>query len=185
MSVVLLQSCKNPPKLSEKGPVQEEKEKASFFPVTAYLKGQIFEIKRNGITPLKYTTINDHMDSAWLRTEDFNEEFKEFLHPEIDSTNLIALFAETRFMDRSLDAITLTYDAIGELPDTMTLKHWDVYIAPATGSVRRIYILKKIGTNKTVQLTWQSNKWCKATTIIDQPDGNSFIEKEEKITWDF
>lgn len=160
-------------------------EKQSFFPVTNYIKGQLYEIKNKNINPLKYTTVNNHTDSAWLKIEGLETAVKEFLYPEIDSVNLISLFTETKFADQTLDAYTFTYDATVLLPDTMTLKHWDVYIDPATNNVKRIYLVKTIEKNKTLQLTWQSNEWCKITTIITDKNGVSSVVKEEKITWDF
>ncbi len=185
LSIVLLQSCTNSPKEKEKEKTVPVNEKEAFFPVSSYLKGQIVEIIQKGINPIKYTTVKDHTDSIWLKTEELNEAFKEFLHPEIDSANLITLFSEKKFMDRSIDAFTFTYDAIGKLPDSMTLSHWDVYVDPNTENVKRIYMLKNISPNKTLQLTWQSNKWCKLTTIVDLPNGTSAVEKEERITWNF
>ena len=185
LSIVLLQACTNPSKEKEKEKIAPEKETEGFFPVSSYLKGQIVEIIQKGVNPLKYTTVNGHTDSIWLKTEELNEVFKEFLHPEIDSANLTTLFSEKKFMDRSIDAFTFTYDPIGKLPDSMTLSHWDVYVDPTTENVKRIYMLKNISPNKMLQLTWQSNKWCKLTTIADLPDGTSSVEKEEKITWDF
>ena len=185
LSILLLQSCSNSPKVKEKEKAEQVKEKEVFFPVSPYLRGQVADINQKGVNPLKYTTINNHTDSVWLKITDLNEAFKEFLHPEIDSVNLIGLFTEKKFMDQTIDAFTFTYDAVGKLPDTMTLNHWDVYVDPNTGKVRRIYMVKNIGINKTLQLTWQSNKWCKLTTIVELPNGISSVEKEEKITWDF
>src|ERR1700749_1966028 len=60
-------------------------EKKSFFPVTSYIKGQIYSIAQRGINPLKYTTVNDKTDSVWVKVEEMNQVFAEFLSPEIDS----------------------------------------------------------------------------------------------------
>jgi len=110
---------------------------------------------------------------------------KEFLQPEIDSANLVPFFTETKFLDQTINAFTFTYDPKIQLPDSVNLKHWDVYIDPETSKVKRVYIIKRSGENKILQLTWQSNEWCKTTTIITTPDGISKIEKEEKISWDY
>lgn len=160
-------------------------QKQSFFPVTAFIKGELYELKTSGINPVKYITIGNHTDSSWLKLENIDEAVKEFLHPEIDSLNLVSLFTEKSFLDQSIGAITFTYDASGTLPDTMTLKHWDVYINPETGKVKRIYLVKDISQTKIMQLTWQCGKWCKITSIILDQNGSSAVEKEEKITWDF
>ena len=182
---LLLHSCNDHHAKTPTEPASIVVEKQRFFPVTDYIKGQLFELNKRGINPLKYHTVNNRTDSSWLKLEDIPRAVDEFLHPEIDSVNLVSLFTEKKFMDQSIDAYTLTYDATGPLPDSMTLKHWDVYIDPATGNVRRIYMVKTVGESKTIQLTWQSNKWCKTTVLLNKPDGTTLIEKEEKITWDF
>ena len=183
---LLLFSCKN-----ARQPVTAATEKVtatkpqSFFPVTSYIKGEIYNFKKSGINPLKYTTINNHTDSTWLKIEDLDAFVQEFLQPEIDSANLITLFTEKSFLDQSINAITLTYDPLVTLPDTMQLKHWDVYINPETNKVKRIYIVKEINKNKILQLTWVNNQWCKILSIVTDEKGISKIEKEEKLTWDF
>lgn len=160
--------------------------KQKFFPVTSFLKGEIYIIKSDGINPKKYTTINNHTDSVWLKIEDIDAEVSEFLHPEIDSAGLITLFTEKNFLDQSINAFTFTYDATNPpLPDSMQLQHWDVYIDPNTNSVKRIYMVKQVNKNKMLQLTWVSKQWCKITTIVSDESGVSKIEKEEKISWDF
>ena len=110
---------------------------------------------------------------------------QEFLQPEIDSANLISLFTEKSFMDQSLNAVTFTYDPVGILPDSMKLKHWDVYIDPKTSKVKRIYMVKQIDKTKTLQLTWINGQWCKITTISTDEKGIMSVEKEEKLIWDF
>ena len=46
-------------------------------------------------------------------------------------------------------------------------------------------MVKQVSENKTMQLTWQGDKWCKTVIIVNNPDGSSVVEKEEKISWDF
>ena len=156
-----------------------------FFPVTAYLKGEIFNLKKSGTNPLKYTTVNNRTDSVWVKVEELDADLQEFLQPEIDSANLITLFSEKSFLDQSINAVTLTYDPTTILPDSMKLKHWDVYINPKTNKVKRIYMLKEIDKNKILQLTWISNQWCKIVSIVTNEKGESKIEKEEKFILDF
>ncbi len=181
----VLFSCNNSSQKDTVATEKKETEKQHFFPVTAYLKGEIYTIKKNGINPLKYTTTGNHTDSVWLKIEDLDAAMAAFLQPEIDSSGLITLFTEKSFLDQSINAVTLTYDPAVVLPDTMQLKHWDVYIDPQTNKVKRIYMVKDISKTKTLQLTWVSNKWCKITSIITDENGISTVEKEEKITWDF
>jgi len=118
-------------------------EKPSFFPVTSYIKGQLYEIKEKAVNPLKYTIVKEHTDSVWLKAEDIEEAVKEFLHPEIDSANMVSLFTEKKFLDQSVDAYTFTYDPSAILPDSMLLSRWDVYVDRVTGNVRTGYPLLK------------------------------------------
>lgn len=183
--IILLSACNNSNSKKINTQISQAKEIPDFFPVTAYIKGQIYEILQKGLTPLKYTIINNHTDSVLIKLEDLNTVLNEFLHPVIDSNNLTTMFTETKFLDQTINAFTFTYDPKLQLPDSLQLKHWDVYIDPETGKVKRIYIIKKSGENKMIQLTWLSNQWCNTTTIINYPDGTSKIEKEEKISWDY
>jgi hypothetical protein len=184
LSAVLLCACgNNNPEATTA--VSKAEEKPSFFPVTSYLKGQLYDIKAKGVTPIKYTTINNHTDSVMVKLDSLNALCKEFLHPEIDSVNLINFFTEAKFLDQTVDAFTFTYDAKKNIPDSIQLIHWDVYVEPETSKVRRVYITKKGDSNKILQLTWQSNKWFKIVTIVSNKDGTSTVEKEEKISWDY
>ena len=160
-------------------------EKILFFPVTAYLEGQVMDIIKNKMPLKKYSITGEHTDSAKAKESDFKSMAQMFLQPEIDSTNLIPFFTESKFLDQSIDAFTFTYDAKPQLPDSVTLQHWDIYVEPGSGNVKRIYMLKKISADKQLQLTWQSNKWCKITTIKTSPGGASTVEKEEKISWGY
>jgi len=180
-----LYSCNNSGKSSEKVAGNDTTASQSFLPVTAYLQGEIFNIKNSGVNPLKYTTVNDKTDSVWVKIEQLDSTLSEFLQPEIDSANLTALFNEKSFMDQSLNAVTFTYDPSGHLPDSMKLKHWDVYIDPKTSKVKRVYLVKQIDKNKMLQLTWVNGQWCKTTTITTDEKGVMKVEKEEKLIWDF
>jgi hypothetical protein len=159
-----------------------------FFSVTDFLKGEIKNISTKGVNPLRLVTANGRTDSAWLKLEELDTVLGEFTTPVIDSTNLTSLFTETKFGDNTLNTFTFTYDPAGKLPDTMQLVHWDVYINPETNTVKKVYMVKHKKENngtKTLQLTWQTGKWCKTITLAEKPDGKTGIEKEETVLWDF
>ena len=157
----------------------------SFFPVTSYIKGQIYDINQRHINPLKYIIVNGHTDSTWLKPEEFDAAFAEFLTPVIDSTNLINIFTENNFTDLSYDsAFTFVYEPKVPLSDTFTLRSWVVYVEPIKSNVKRIYMVK-YKNNKEMKLTWQSDRWCSIITVVTGTNGKSVIEKEEKIIWDF
>ena len=158
--------------------------KQRFFPVTTYIKGQLYSIKEKGLNPIQYIIEGNKKDSSWLKIEDLPSAINEFITPEIDSTNLIQLFIEKKFVDQSLDAVTLTYEPIKKLPDSLSLSSWTVYIEPETGNVKRIYLVKTKAT-KTIQLTWNSDANCKMVYLTSNADGSFVVDKEVKINWDY
>lgn len=159
----------------------------TFFPVTEYIRGQLKEIESLPVTPLKIVTSNGIQDSIWMKKENIRAFAEPFLHPEIDTSNFKDLFIEKSFLDQTIDAFTFSYDPVDKLPDTLQLRRWDVYIDPKKNTIKRIYIIKESNNNgimQTTQLTWKSNKWCKITTITEQPGKQPDI-KEELMKWDF
>ncbi len=159
----------------------------SFFPVTHFILGQLNEIDSMPVTPLKLITINSKTDSIWMTRKDIRIFAEPFLHPFIDSANLQNWFAEKSFMDQTINAITLSYDPVKTLPDSMQLTHWDVYINPQKNAVDRIYITKQKDGNGMIisrQLTWKANKWCSIRTITQQNTAAPKVS-EEKLVWNF
>ena len=187
----IIYSCNNAPESTEtnNGNVADvgkpKTEAADFFPVTDYFKGQLSEIRAKGINPLKITNINNRVDSSWIRMEQLDSEFELFLIPVIDSTNLNHLFTESKFLDQTINAFTFTYDPTGPLPDSFSLIHWDIYIDPQTNAVKRVYLVKEIAGNKTIQLTWLHAKSSRIVTLVTGKDGKTFTEKEVTIKWGF
>jgi hypothetical protein len=172
------QQNKNPQTAPSPSPAVKSED---FFPVTTFILGQITEIRSNGLNPLKITTAGNKTDSTWLKVEELENEFAEFLHPTIDSSNMARFFKESKFLDQTLNAFTFTYEPLAPLPDSMELQRWDVYINPRANTVRRIYIEKVKNANKQLQLTWQSKEWCRQVSI----SGNGEMEKEVLIKWKF
>ena len=101
LAIVLL-SCNSSTDSNKAESPKEENKKPSFFPVTSYLKGELYNMEKSGINPLKYTTIKNHTDSVWLKLEEVNNAVKEFLQPEIDSVNLVNLNSDNPFVAWSL-----------------------------------------------------------------------------------
>ena len=160
-------------------------EKPAYFPLTSYIKGELLEIKNSGINPLKYTTLNNKKDSAWVKIEEMENVFAEYIQPEIDSSTLAPYFTEKKFFDQTLNAITLTYDPVKQLPDSFQLQHFDVYIEPEKNKVEKIYMVKKLANGKIRQLTWHSGKSARAITVSEDSSGKPVIEDELLIKWNF
>ncbi len=183
---LLVVSCNNPSAVPAITPEQNKSAiNTDFFPVTNFIKGQIVEMSRNGINPLRITSSGNKTDSAWLKIEDLNKEFADFLSPLIDSSNLKFFFKENKFLDQTLHTYTFTYEPLTQLPDSIKLQRWDVYINPDNNSVKRIYMEKSITATKKLLLTWQSNQWCRIVTVTVNATGKELIEKEEEIKWSF
>ena len=184
--IILFFACSSDKKKSEM--VQENPGTTvsnDFFPVTSFIKGQIVEMRTSGLNPLKITTIGNHSDSVWLKVEELENAFAEFLSPTIDSIGMWQFFKENKFLDQTLNSYTFTYEPINELPDSLKIRRWDVYINPKNHSVKRIYIEKLDSVNNQLQLTWQTNEWCKIVTLSADKSGNQALAKEVLIKWKF
>jgi hypothetical protein len=165
----------------------KESEDLNFFPVTSFLKGQMAELDSMQVTSLHTITVNAKIDSVWLKKEEIKPLLQDFFFQEINPTNLTRFFKVTKFNDQSINAITFTYDPIKVLPDSITFRHWDIYINPETGKITKVYIVKlqnENGNSYTKQLTWQTDKWAKIITFLNKPDGNMELIKEGKVIWD-
>ena len=168
---------------------QEQKtteNKNNFFPVTQYLLGQLKELDSLPVTPLKITSINSKTDSVWLKKSEIRSFVQPFLNPVIDSISWSKYFIEKSFLDQTINAFTFSYDPIKQLPDSIELKRWDIYVDPGTGKVKRLYIVKQLNTppQQTIQLTWKQGYFCKITTITEKPGASPQI-KEEQLIWNF
>lgn len=159
----------------------------SFFPVTSYLQGQIILFDSLPVTVLQITTKNKQTDSAWLPKGKIKSLLAPFTAELIDKGNLSSYFKETNFNDQSTEAITLMYSPKTQLPDSLALRNWNVYINPDKETVKSVFIvrqLKENGTPVTQQLTWQSGKWAKIVNIKNGPAENLSSVEEIKWIWD-
>jgi hypothetical protein len=192
--LLCLYSCgskKQPIPLPESSTVDSSKNNDSidsFFPVTEYLKGQMLAFDSIPVTPLKINYKNGQQDSVWIKRDSLKWMLQAFTQDEIGKGNLLSFFKVTKFNDQTINAITFTYDPIKPLPDSIRIRHWNMYVQPETGAVSKIYIVKQIkenGKNVTQQLTWQANTAAKITTLFTKPDGNIEIVTDQKFVWAF
>ncbi|MEO6219188.1 MAG: hypothetical protein ABIO81_02085 [Ginsengibacter sp.] len=184
MPAVIIAGCGQ-----KKVTLQEQKlteNKTNFFPVTQYLLGQLKELDTLPITPLKITSIDNKADSVWVKRNEIRSFAQPFLNPVIDSISWSKYFAEKSFLDQTINSFTFSYDPIKQLPDSIELKRWDIYVDPQTGKVKRVYIVKQLNTTpqQTMQLTWKPGYYCRITTINEEPGGSPQI-KEEQLIWNF
>ncbi len=164
--------------------VSEPKQEENYFPVTTYIRGQINDIKHSAVNPLQIITQNNRSDSSWLKIEFLDTVFRQFLSPVIDTANLKAFFSESKFLDNSVGSYTWTYEPAKQLPDTLDLQRWTVYVDPFTERVSSIFMVKKLPDNKQLQLYWLADSAGKIVQIKDNA-GTAVVEKETVIKWDF
>jgi hypothetical protein len=186
--IFLLFACNNNDKETGKiTPVASAEDAQSYFPVTEFLLGQLKEIDSLPVTPLKIITNGNKKDSIWMKKKDIRPFAAAFLHPVIDSSSMQKYFGEKSFMDQTINAVTLSYDPKIELPDSIKLNHFDVYIDPEKNKVQRIYMVKEEVKNdetETTQFTWKVNEWCSIRTIKQAPGKDPEV-KEEIMKWGF
>lgn len=155
----------------------------SFFPVTSFLQGQLNSLDSLQVTVLQINSTNGKADSTWIPKEKIKPLLQPFVTDRIDKGNLVSLFNESKFNDQTTEAITFTYTPKNSLPDSISIRHWDVYVDPEKGTIKRVYIVKqsKQGDATLIQqLTWQTNKSAKIVSI--GADGK--IQSELKWIWD-
>jgi len=168
-------------------PANTTVDSTNIFPVTSFLRAQLKELDTLPVTPLLIVSKNNKKDSTWLKREDIRKYAIPFLSPEIDSANMQNLFRESSFLDQSINSYTFSYDPKSNIPDSIHLNHWDVYMNPENNLVTRIYLVKEndsAGESVTRQLTWLVDKWFSIRTI-SQKQGQKPEIKEEKMIWNF
>ncbi|MBK8710907.1 MAG: hypothetical protein IPL97_03330 [Niastella sp.] len=188
LTVLFLISCRDTQKPTAGKQISEinaDTTSTNFFPVTPYLKGQLHELKSLSLSPIRIITHDKKEDSTWLKLDVLENELSPFFSFNIDSANLKPWFEQKSFLDQTLNAFTFTYDPVKPLPDSISVRHYDVYVNPENNRVTRIYIVLKTPGNKEQQLTWQTGKWAKIITLHTAQDGNTTIESDKKIIWDY
>ena len=188
---IILFSCKSgtdksqSSESSEKKSVDARQEIVSFFPLTSFIQGQLAEIKASGVNPLKFTFNEKGKDSVWIKMEELESEFSELIKPTIDSGSMSQYFRESSFMDETLNMVTLTYDPVKPIPEKINWIHWDIYIAPETNSISRVYMVKKLPDNHKKQITLIPGKNCRIITINDEAtDVKTAKISDILIKWD-
>jgi len=183
----ILASCGTSKKQDPPGVVSTDTVQQTFFPVTSFLKGQLMLLDSVKVTPLKITVEKGKTDSAWIKMAELKTQLNDFVAFDINETNMLPFFTESKFNDESTEAITFTYTPKGTLPQSISVRHWDIYVTPETGNVKRVYIVRNLvkdGNNYQQQLTWQTDKQARITTILEKP-GSSEIVKDTRLIWGF
>lgn len=187
LSGILLSCNRNPHTEVSNNPIaiSDSSNMENYFPVTVYFKGQIHDIIEKGINPLKIEYLpNGKADSTWLEVESLNAAFSDFLNPPIDTANMKPWFEESKFLDNTIESYTWTYDARPNIPDSINLRNWTVYVSPSTGKVTSVYMNKALSQNRQLQLTWYADSCTNAITVGEE-NGKAVIKNKKTILWDF
>jgi hypothetical protein len=181
--LICIMACTSNSKQETLSPIQSKEDTINnYFPVTNYIKGQIFGIKNGNVTPFTKTIINGKVvDSAWLKIEEIDSNFTAFISPIIDSANCKSSFNEVKFKDETLGAFTFTYEPRAT-NNNFAFLTWTVYVDAEKQQVSKIYLVKKAGENMKQQLTWNSDSNCK---IVDIDVANSKVLKEVIVSWKY
>lgn len=165
----------------------EENEERVYFPVTTYIMGQVSDINENGLSPIKINSHDGKSDTTFIKLSDFKNEIKDFIEPSIDSSFIVQYFSEKKFLDQTLNEVTIMYEPKNVLPDSLQWLSWNVYINPETKKVDKIYLNKRISKESKKQLIWKSElKSCSIVTIMeDAQTNNATIKNEQLIKWDY
>ncbi|HXP50634.1 MAG TPA: hypothetical protein VN922_11800, partial [Bacteroidia bacterium] len=88
----------------------------------------------------------------------------------------------------TINTVTLSYTPIDQLPDSIELRSWNVYIDPKSGQVKQIFIKKELHSGERVltqQFTWYVGKDAEIVNILEKSDGTSELLSQEKFIWHF
>src|SRR5206468_6928722 len=79
-------------------------------PVISFLKGQVKDIDTSLYRIIKIETVNNKIDTEYIKREDFKKYAREFTDlPDITSDNLKDDYQETKTYDDVLKSYILTY----------------------------------------------------------------------------
>jgi hypothetical protein len=176
--MLLTFSCKHPKKNTHADT------EGAFFPVISFLKGQVKDIDTSLYRIIKIETVNNKIDTEYIKREDFKNYAREFTDlPDITSDNLKGDYQEAKTYDDALKSYILTYTTNSK--DREIVKE-DVMINPqpddmGNSEVKSILIDKwSTHGDSTVHknLLWQTNK---RFLVVTQTEYSNKPEKVQKL----
>jgi hypothetical protein len=192
LSAFLIISCgddtaENSTSATKISPEDTSSVKPAFVNLSEFLKGQLKELETVEVSPLYIVKKPRRVDSNWIKREQLSNIAAPFLASTIDSSHMAPYFQESSFEDRTIAAVTFTYEPKVELPREINVRKWDVYVDPNSQNITRVFIVKEMmkGDQKvTQQLTWKTGHWFKITNIMEVENSTPVIE-EEQVIWKF
>jgi hypothetical protein len=177
--ITLFSSCKSKRKKSDPN--------AEFFPVAAYLKGQVAQMDTSLATIIKIEKIgNNAPDTSYIKREEFKKYAKEFIElPDISSKDLKEDYEVTNMYDDLLDAFIFTYTTTEEDHE---IKKEDVILEPSADGNNKV---KTVNIDKWVTkgdstvhkiLLWEADKRFLIITKMDKANQPEKIHTLE-VKW--
>ena len=182
ISISIFLSCNEKKAINNYG-VSEEP--GTYLPLKDLILGELAGLDTLQLNPLYTITRNNKTDSVWMKRGDIMKFSAPFLLKGTDTVTMKKFFIAKSFLDRSLNSVTISYDPGGTLPDSIALRHCDIYIDPVTQTIKRIYMVEesKDGDHNKIQLTWKPGSSATITTIGKET--NEAQVKVEKMIWNF
>jgi hypothetical protein len=169
----------------EQQPSADKGAEESFFPVTAFLSGEIREMWELGNkVSLAVHKKGKNTQQVWQDdTLSWKESLKDFFSPSIDSNRLGGKYRLSKFMDETIHAVTLSYERTTPITTFPEWNNWNVYIEPETGVVKKLFLVKKTDSTHLQQLTWKHGKSCLIRDFSLDSTGKLVLNKEQEYIW--
>lgn len=171
-------SCKEKPKEEEK----------KFISVLSLIEKQAAHIDTSlyPITKFVYTD-SSHIDTFYIKREDFRAAAKDFLDiPDLSLPKVAKKYKEETMYDEMLNRVTITYSPIKD--EEVEIKQQQLQVIPniATGDqVNNIFIIKVINNRDGFlekKMLWRMDKSFQVVTTTQEP-GKPPVTITTKVTW--
>lgn len=175
--IVLIGCSSGQPESGSVIPAEDSAANENYFPVTTFIKGQIYTIKTELSNPVKVVIVGGRSDTSWVKMEGLEAELFNFITPVIDTANLKERYQQSSFLDQTINRYTFTYN-LRNPSDTASLRTWTVYADGQSAKVVSITMEKILPGNQKLLLSLFPENYAKEILIK-----NDKIIKEQTLTW--
>lgn len=158
--------------------------KKQFFPVLDFIKSEIKTVDSLPIGIKKYTTVGGHIDSTYIKPEEFDKLAAEFTSSELEAVNFELKYTETSFFDNSTQASSFVYTPVNN-QDSIKRVNVLVRAGSSYDKVSGVYMEKIILKNDSSiirKLYWKPGKQFQVNSEIQVPD-KSPITTQVRVVW--
>lgn len=159
--------------------------KSGFFELTEFFYGNIIDVSSKNLLVTRKKTKDDDVQVENIKndTSSLRASLIDFFDPVIDSNNVVNAYNETRFIDETINAVTISCELKLPLNKYPYWLSWNIYIDPETGKIKKVYLIKQISKEQTQQLTWNSNHGCQIRNFFADSSGNKKLMYETEYIW--